>query len=476
MFASSRFSIMSNLTRRAVWAAGFVALAVLSACGGKTPTPAAPTLVGQFLDSPVQGLSYRTATLSGTTDASGRFNYRAGETVIFSIGGMDLPAVPGAALVTPLDVAGTSNVNDPKVVNLLVLLQSLDDDGDVTERIKIPTAAAAAAAGAAGTALAQALSTASVAGFASGAPLRALLDASVGAQRAVVGAQAAIDHFAQNLASASPSLAFVSKVTVVKDNANDPDLSYDRPLRLRFEGRNLASGITVTATGACTAMTPVGDVVSTAVDYTCTPNTTGSLAVALKAGTRTLHAYSSTVPEPRVQIATSLGDLTLELDIARAPVTSKNFLRYVNAGYYTNTVFHRVISNFMVQGGGCIVGQTTVSNGGCVNGSSKMRLKGNTFDPIILERTDTTRLSNVVGSVAMARTSEVNSATSQFYINVEDNSDGLDANTNPNDLNGYAVFGRVVAGDSTVQAIRYTQVQGSAPVSPPVITSATRIR
>jgi cyclophilin family peptidyl-prolyl cis-trans isomerase len=453
-----------------------IAAAGLSACGGKTPTPAAPPLVGQFLDGPVQGLSYRTATLSGTTDASGRFNYRAGETVTFSIGGMDLPAVAAAAVVTPLDVVGTSNLNDPDLVNLLVLLQSLDQNGNLSDGIQIPAAAAQAAAGAAGTTLAQDLSTASVAGFASGAPLRALLDASVDAQRAVTGAQAAIDHFASTLASASPTLAFVSKVTVVKDNANDPDLAYDRPLRLRFEGRNLASGITVTATGACTAMTPVGDVVSTAVDYTCTPNTTGSLAVALKAGTRTLHAYSGTVPEPRVQIATSLGDLTLELDIARAPVTSKNFLRYVDAGYYTNTVFHRVISNFMVQGGGCIVGQTTVSNGGCVSGSSTIRLKGNTFDPIILERTDTTGLSNVAGTVAMARTNVVNSATSQFYINVVNNSGGLDANADPTNPNGYAVFGRVVAGDSTVQAIRFTPVQGSVPLSLPVITSATRIR
>jgi peptidyl-prolyl cis-trans isomerase A (cyclophilin A) len=380
---------------------------------------------------------------------------------------MDLPAVPGAALVTPLDVAGTSNINDAKVVNLLVLLQSLDGVGNLADGIQIPAAAAQAAAGAAGTTLAQALSTASVASFASGAPLRALLDASVGSQRAVVAAQAAIDHFASTLASASPTLAFVSKVTVVKDNANDPDLSYDRPLRLRFEGRNLASGITVTATGACTAMTPVGDVVSTAVDYTCTPNTTGSLAVALKAGTRTLHAYSGTVPEPRVQIATSLGDLTLELDIARAPVTSKNFLRYVDAEYYSLTVFHRVLTNFMVQGGGY-----TVSN-------NTLQPKGGTFPAIALERTTTTGLSNVTGTVAMARTNVENSATSQFFINTVDN---LFLNASANSA-GYAVFGRVVEGQATtLQTLRAVQVQNngsgetSLPLQPPVITSATRIR
>jgi peptidyl-prolyl cis-trans isomerase A (cyclophilin A) len=214
-------------------------------------------------------------------------------------------------------------------------------------------------------------------------------------------------------------------------------------------------------------MTPVGNVASTAVDYTCTPNTTGSLAVALKAGTRTLNAYSGPVPEPRVQIATSLGDLTLELDIARAPVTSKNFLRYVDAGYYSNTVFHRVISNFMVQGGGYIVSNNT------------LQPKGGTFPAIALERTTTTGLSNVTGTVAMARTNVENSATSQFFINTVDN---LSLNASANSA-GYAVFGRVVEGQATtLQTLRAVQVQNngsgevSLPLQPPVITSATRIR
>ena len=443
------------------------AVAVLSACGGKTSTPLPSPLDGRFLDGPVQGLAYRTATLSGTTDATGGFRYRPGETVTFSIGGMDLPAVPGAALVTPLDVAGTSNVNDPKVVNLLVLLQSLDEDGNAANGIKIPAGAAAAAAGTAGATLAQALTSSSAAGFASSAALRGLLDASVNAQRAVVGAQAAIDHFAQTLVSEQPTRPFVSKVSVIKDNANDPDLAFDRPLRLRFEGSNLASGITLSATGACTSMTPVAGATSTAVDYTCTPTTTGNLAVALKAGTSTLHAYSGTVPEPRVDIVTSLGSLTLELDVARAPVTSKNFLRYVNAGYYSNTVFHRVMTNFMVQGGGLIISNNT------------LQPKSGTFEPIVLERTTTTGLSNVAGTVAMARTGVENSATSQFFINTVDNP-FLNGSANSA---GYAVFGRVVTGaDTTLQTLRAVQVRDngsgelSLPLQPPVIVSATRVR
>ncbi len=447
---------------------GFVVSVALSACGGKDSPPASETpLTGQFLDGPVEGLAFRTATQSGTTDSQGRFTYRAGETVTFSIGGMDLPSVPAAALVTPLEVAGTDNVNDAKVVNLLVLLQSLDQDNNPSNGIKIPPAAAQAAAGTAATALAQALTSSTAAEFSSGTALRALLNAGVGPQRAVVGAQAAVDHFAKTLTESRPNLAFVSKVSVVKQNPADPDLAYDRPLRLRFEGRNLADGLTVTAAGACSTMTAAGSATSTAVEYVCTPSTTGSLAVTLRSGSRTLHSYAGTVPEPRVELVTSLGNLTLELDVARAPVTSANFLRYVADGYYANTVFHRVISNFMVQAGGFVL-----------NGSN-LQGKTPTYAAIALERTTTTKLSNVAGTVAMARTNVENSATSQFFINTVDNP-SLDATGSSA---GYAVFGRVVAGaDTTLQALRNVQVKNngsgevSLPLSPPVITSATRVR
>lgn len=171
--------------------------------------------------------------------------------------------------------------------------------------------------------------------------------------------------------------------------------------------------------------------------------------------------------EPRVLLRTSAGDLTIELDTQRAPVTSANFLSYVDKGYYSNTVFHRVISNFMVQGGGF-----TYSNGA-------LQPKGGTDAPIVLEKTATTGLSNVAGTVAMARTSAENSATSQFFINTVDNLFLDSSSTSP----GYAVFGRVVAGaDTTLQALRAVQVvnngsgEVSLPVTPPVILSATRVR
>ena len=449
-------------------------LATLSACGGKTSDPGPAPLVGQFLDGPVQGLGYRTESQWGITDADGRFNYRPGEKVVFFIGGMELPAVDAAAKVTPLDVAGTGNVSDPKVVNLLVLLQSLDEDDNAANGIKIPGAAAQAAAGQAGAALAQALLNATTtADFALGQPLRALLNASVGPQRAVVGAQKAVDHFAQTLSTSRPDLRFVSRVSVVGEPA------FDAPVRLRFEGRNLdRTVLEASATGACASMVADDTTSGDAVEYTCVPVTIGALNVTLKAGARTLNAHVAEVPAPavapQVRLDTSLGPLTIELDVANAPITSINFLRYVADGYYDNTVFHRVISNFMVQGGGFI------PNG------NVYQIKPGTHDAIDLEPTTITGLSNVTGTVAMARGDTENSATSQFFINVVDNAWQLDAAKRLDNPGGYAVFGRVVQGaDSTLQAIRSVQVRSngsltnpefSLPWIPPVIQSATRIR
>lgn len=459
---------MSNLKQWPVWAASFVALAALSACGGKTSDPLPAPLVGQFLDGPVQGLSYRTATLSGTTNASGQFNYRAGETVTFSIGGMDLPSVAAASVLTPLDLARSSNLSDPKVVNLLVLLQSLDDDGDASDGIQIPAAAAQAVTPTAGRALAQAMQAESAATFRTTLANSALLTG-----KPLVAEQAAVVHFAKTLLLEAPGRDFtttevvVSQARVVKDDGSATVPGVERLARIRFEGRNLdTSGLVPEVTGVCAALTPVGQATSAMIEFTCTPASVGSLAVTLKRQTQTVGSYSGAVEEPRVLLATSRGNLTLELDFTRAPITTRNFLRYVDAGYYSNTVFHRVISNFMVQGGGY-----TFSN-------NAIQPKGGTFPAIALERTTTTGLSNVTGTVAMARTNVENSATSQFFINTVDN---LFLNTSSTSA-GYAVFGRVVEGDATVQALRAVQVQNngsgevSLPLQPPVINSATRVR
>ena len=140
---------------------------------------------------------------------------------------------------------------------------------------------------------------------------------------------------------------------------------------------------------------------------------------------------------PRVEINTSMGQIVVQLEPSRAPITVKNFLRYVNEGYYTDTIFHRVISGFMIQGGGF---------------TEKMDQKP-AHDPIPLEARG--GLRNDRYTIAMARTSYPHSATSQFYINVNDNS-FLNADE-AQDGHGYAVFGRVVKGTDVVDKISYVR-------------------
>lgn len=140
---------------------------------------------------------------------------------------------------------------------------------------------------------------------------------------------------------------------------------------------------------------------------------------------------------PRVRLSTSLGDIVVELDAAKAPKTVENFLQYVGDKHYDGTVFHRVIGNFMIQGGGF---------------TTDMQQKA-TRAPIALEASN--GLKNDRGTIAMARTSNPNSATSQFFINVVDNA-GLNA-PSP-DGHGYTVFGKVVAGMDVVDKIRAVPV------------------
>src|SRR5688572_10122540 len=136
----------------------------------------------------------------------------------------------------------------------------------------------------------------------------------------------------------------------------------------------------------------------------------------------------------KVKLATSMGDIVIELEAAKAPKTVDNFLKYVEAGHYNGTIFHRVIPNFMIQGGGM---------------TPDMKEKA-TRPPIPLEAKN--GLANARGTVAMARTMDPNSATAQFFINVKDNA-FLNADQS-RDGNGYAVFGKVVAGMDVVDKIR----------------------
>jgi len=160
--------------------------------------------------------------------------------------------------------------------------------------------------------------------------------------------------------------------------------------------------------------------------------TTGAFA----AGHTTCH--SDPKGKPMVRLKTSAGDIVLELDKEKAPKTVENFLKYVEAGFYSNTIFHRVISNFMIQGGGF---DTT--------GKQKP-----TNAPI--ENEAANGLKNDVYTVAMARTGDPHSATAQFFINVTNNDFLNFTAPNPRGF-GYAVFGKVVEGMDVVDKIKGVQ-------------------
>jgi peptidyl-prolyl cis-trans isomerase B (cyclophilin B) len=162
-----------------------------------------------------------------------------------------------------------------------------------------------------------------------------------------------------------------------------------------------------------------------------------------------------------VKLETSAGDIVIELDEAKAPESAKNFLAYVAKGHYDNTVFHRVIKGFMVQGGGFEPG---------------MKQKG-TDAPIKNEANN--GLKNKKYTLAMARTNDPHSATAQFFINTVDN-DFLDFRAENAQGWGYAVFGRVTSGAEVVDAIEKTRTgrkghHDDVPLDDVVIRKATVI-
>jgi peptidyl-prolyl cis-trans isomerase B (cyclophilin B) len=136
-----------------------------------------------------------------------------------------------------------------------------------------------------------------------------------------------------------------------------------------------------------------------------------------------------------VEMTTTFGSITLELDSEKAPKTVENFLSYVNDGFYNGTIFHRVIDNFMIQGGGF---------------DANMQQKP-TAEPI--ENEADNGLTNDRGTIAMARTMDPHSATAQFFINVKNN-DFLNHSGKNMQGWGYAVFGRVISGDDVLDKIR----------------------
>jgi cyclophilin family peptidyl-prolyl cis-trans isomerase len=164
---------------------------------------------------------------------------------------------------------------------------------------------------------------------------------------------------------------------------------------------------------------------------------------------------------PTVLISTSLGDITVELYNDRAPVSVQNFLQYVNEEFYPGTIFHRVISGFMIQGGGFTTDM----------------VEKPTRPPIRNEATN--GLTNVRGTLAMARTEALRSATAQFFINVADNRVKLDHHGfSPEDF-GYAVFGRVLSGLEVCDRIAAVKTRTNGPHEDvpvePVVIKAVRV-
>ena len=156
-------------------------------------------------------------------------------------------------------------------------------------------------------------------------------------------------------------------------------------------------------------------------------------------------------------LSTSMGDMTIELDAAKAPITVKNFLGYVESGFYDGTIFHRVIPDFMVQCGGFTPDMAQKKNGAPIKNEAD------------------NGLSNEPYTLAMARTSDINSATSQFFINLADN---VFLDHGKRDF-GYAVFGKVVKGTEVVDkigAVKTGRAGGhqDVPLTPVVINKASK--
>ena len=199
-------------------------------------------------------------------------------------------------------------------------------------------------------------------------------------------------------------------------------------------------------------------------------NVCGRLLIAIMMMAMTLmvsiSARTEDAQNPRVLIETTDGDITIELFADKSPVTVENFLRYVDEGHYDGTVFHRVIPNFMIQGGGF---------------TAALEEKA-THEPIVNESRN--KLHNTRGTLAMARTSDPDSATAQFFINQRSN---LRLDWSPGN-DGYTVFGEVLEGMQVVDIIalsdtgpaqamttRGPSVFQDVPVKPVVITSMSRI-
>jgi cyclophilin family peptidyl-prolyl cis-trans isomerase len=232
------------------------------------------------------------------------------------------------------------------------------------------------------------------------------------------------------LTACGGSTGFPPVITAVKPQS----LSYGRTATIYLGGKDLRSSLVVESNGGCTNPSFGSSSSTDTLVLNCLVTVVGDLPLTIKSATgEVIYTTTLSVPKPQVSIITNKGSFTLELDLATAPITVKNFLAYVRGGYYSNTLFHRVIPGFVAQAGGYTTGLVR---------------KPGQLDPIELESNK--GLSNARATVAMARTNVFNSATSEFYVNLVDNT-FLDYKNAANP--GYAVFGTVVQGMDVVDAI-----------------------
>lgn len=239
------------------------------------------------------------------------------------------------------------------------------------------------------------------------------------------------------------------------------DLKYGASAIILFVGSYVGDQGLKTEIPNCSSQIPV---TSTPTQYAvrCVVNKTGDMHVRVtNAVGEVVFSKVLNVPAPQVSFDTSKGKIVAELNPNAAPLTVNNFLGYVQSGFYTNTLFHRVVPDFVIQGGGFVSGMTPQQGEG---------------KPITLESSN--GLSNLRGTLAMARTTAPDSATSQFFFNLKDNAK-LDYQSA--DKPGYAVFGKIVQGLDVMDRIGAVQTsmqagQADVPVEEIIVKSVTRIQ
>jgi peptidyl-prolyl cis-trans isomerase A (cyclophilin A) len=242
--------------------------------------------------------------------------------------------------------------------------------------------------------------------------------------RSVLAAVAAATAMTGVLTGCGGSTEFPPVITAVKVQS----MLFGRTATINLGGKDLRSSLVVNSGGACIEPSFSANSSTDVLVLNCTVKKVGDFALDVQdANGKLIYSTTLTVPKPQVALIMASGSITLELDPIKAPATVDNFLYYVRQGYYSNTLFHRVIPGFVVQGGGYTTG---------------MVKKAGQVAPIVLE-TSLGGPSNLRTTVAMARTNVANSATSEFFINLVDNT-FLDFRSTASP--GYAVFGTVVKG------------------------------